>query len=77
MIINENGKGVAYGEQNLFVNTIGQLVQSRTVMFILCENTIGAIFYYLMALRKRIVPMLLDVRISRGAAAIASYRKFQ
>lgn len=63
MLIDENGKQVTYGEKSEFVNTVGQLVKPRTLMFILCENSVGSVLYYLMALCKNVVPLLLNVRI--------------
>lgn len=51
---------VTYGNVLKFVEEIKKVIGKRTLIFILCQNTVGAVMGYLGAMSNRIVPLLIS-----------------
>lgn len=64
--IDENGQQLSYGELFCFNETYKEWIPDRTLIFILCQNTIGALKGYVASLSNRIVPLLLDGELDQG-----------
>lgn len=60
MLMDDRGNRVSYGDFGIFYRQIEKSLESGTLMFLFCENSIGAVFFYLTCLNKKIVPLLLD-----------------
>lgn len=60
MLVDDQGYHIYYREFDWFYEMAHTALRERTVMFLFCENTAGAVFFYLLCLRKGIVPLLLD-----------------
>lgn len=58
--VNEAGETLSYGELLQFNEVYGQWIPERTLVFILCQNTMEALKGYVASLCNRIVPLLLD-----------------
>lgn len=65
--ISENGEKLSYGELQNFIDEvkamIGDIIPERSLVFSLCENTIGALCGYAAFLSNRIVPLLLNATL--------------
>lgn len=48
-----------------FTNEIGAIIEARTLVFILAENSIGALLGYISCLSLRIVPLILSAKTDR------------
>lgn len=59
-VIDDTDKQITYGELCEFSEFFSQFVPTRTVLFCLCENTIGALAGYIACQDKHIVPLLVD-----------------
>lgn len=60
MLEEDTGSRVTYGDFSAFYESVCQRLAPHTLMFLFCENTIGAVFIYLSCLNQQIVPLLLD-----------------
>jgi acyl-coenzyme A synthetase/AMP-(fatty) acid ligase len=58
--IDDSGQSVTYGDLCDFVREFGGLIPSRSLIFILSENTAGAICGYAGALANHIVPLIIS-----------------
>ncbi|KEF38876.1 acyl-CoA synthetase (AMP-forming)/AMP-acid ligase II [Schinkia azotoformans MEV2011] len=67
--IDDTGKEISYGELRDFALEFGSVVPGRSVIFCLCENTIGALSGYIGCLSNRIVPLLIGATIDRKLLA--------
>lgn len=63
MLIDDEGGLAAYGDLDDFCRRIAGRMKSRSLLFLLCGNSIGSVFSYFVALRNGIVPLLLNGRI--------------
>ena len=61
--ITDRGETLTYGELRTFVPTFRDAVQGRPLVFLFCENSLGALMGYVAALDGGIVPLLLDVNM--------------
>ena len=61
--IQSDGTSITYSQLGDFAAEIGKLIEPRTLVFSLCENSIGSMAGYLSFLNNRIVPLMLDVKI--------------
>ena len=59
----EDGSSYSYGDLDGFSKSLGNELPSRSLVFILCTNTIGSLAGYVGFLQHRIVPLLLDSNI--------------
>ena len=60
MLADDQGMHMTYGGFEAFYDVVEKKLESGTLMFLFCENTIGSVLFYLTCLRKGIVPLLLD-----------------
>ena len=63
--INEAGDALTYQELGEFSARIGKLVDKRTVVCCLCENTIAAMSGYVAFVENKIVPIMVDGAIDK------------
>lgn len=59
-VIDTDGRRVSYKELSLMVDCLSNNLASRTLLFCLCDNTLGALVGYLACLRAGAVPLMLD-----------------
>ncbi len=64
--IDDSGQQITYGELINFGVDFSQVIQKRTLVFILSENSIGALAGYFACIYNRIVPLLLSRNIERN-----------
>ena len=64
-LIDDEGKQLTYGRLAEEMISVGTLVAPRTVGFILCKNTVGAMVGYLGFIEKGAVPLNLSSKIDR------------
>lgn len=69
MLLEDTGKSVAYGDFTAFYSAVENRLRTGTLLFLFCENSIGAVFFYLACLNKKIVPLLLDAKMEQALAA--------
>ena len=69
MLLEDTGKGVTYGDFTAFYSSVENKLRTGTLLFLFCENSIGAVFFYLACLNKKIVPLLLDAKMEQALAA--------
>lgn len=60
MLTDDEGGRASYGDLDDFCRRTAGRMKSRSLLFILCGNSIGSVFSYFAALRNRIVPLLLN-----------------
>lgn len=58
-LIDSNGITASYGEILLFSHNLNQVITERTLIFVLCNNCVGAAMGYLGALINHVVPLML------------------
>ena len=63
--IDETGSSLSYGELIRFHKIYRKWIPERTLIFILCHNTMGALKGYTASLCNRVVPLLLDGEIDQ------------
>lgn len=61
--VQSDGQKVTYSELSAFADEIGAVIPARSLVFSLCENSIGSMGGYLSFLKNRIVPLMLDAKI--------------
>lgn len=59
MLADDKGNRVTYGDFWHFYEKT-DIFSERSLCFLFCENTIGAVFFYLACLNRKVVPLLLD-----------------
>lgn len=59
-MIDDNGYKITYEELLSFIDEQKKVIQSRSLIFILCENSVGAAAGYVACLANRIVPLMLS-----------------
>ena len=57
------GNQITYGELCNFAKIFREIVEPRTIVFCLCENTVGALVGYTSFIENRVVPLLLPFNI--------------
>lgn len=62
-LIDENGRVVTYGELDAFSRRFCGAAGGRTMLFILCTNSVGSVSGYVSCINGRIVPALLSAGI--------------
>lgn len=62
-LVDNEGNSITYGELAEKMVEVGKSVESRSVVFILCKNTIGAMIGYLGFIEKGAVPLNLSSKI--------------
>jgi len=63
--IDDNNGRITYGELNEFSENFYNKIGSRTLIFIISKNSIGAMAGYIAALTARVVPLMLGYKIDR------------
>ena len=66
VILDDEGQSISYRELDEFCDRIGVCVKERSVVFSLCDNSIGAISGYIAFLAGGVVPLLLDRHIEEA-----------
>jgi len=64
--ISDNGDSITYGQMVVANNELKKHIKDRTLIFILCTNTIGSVVGYTTCLNSNIVPLLLDSKLDAG-----------
>ncbi|EHQ91827.1 AMP-binding protein [Desulfosporosinus youngiae] len=67
--IDDTGLELSYGGLCDFAQVFGAMMPRRSMVFCLCENTIGALSGYIGCLSNRIVPLLIGAAIDRKLLA--------
>lgn len=62
--ISQEGHAVTYSELEAFAANIGNIIESRSLVFCFCNNVIGSMAGYLSFLYNKIVPLMLDANIN-------------
>lgn len=62
--LQDDGSTMSYEEIDAYAAWMHSVIPTRTLMFCLCENSIGSAAGYLACLHNRIVPLLLDAGIN-------------
>lgn len=62
-LIDNEGNRVTYGELVSLMETVGKQVESRTLIFMLCKNTVGSMAGYLGFVERGAVPVTLNSKI--------------
>ncbi len=62
LIDNEDNR-ISYGELAGLMNTVGSMVESRSLIFLLCKNTVGSMVGYLGFVERGAVPVTLNAKI--------------
>lgn len=65
-MLDSDGQQATYGEIVEFCTDFGNVVKSRTLIFVLNDNSIGAAEGYLAAMSNRIVPLMLSSSMDAG-----------
>ena len=68
MLLDDRGTIATYGDLDAFSRRTAGRMKSRSLLFILCGNTIGSVFSCFAALRNRVVPLLLNRQIMEDTA---------
>lgn len=63
VILDDEGQSISYRELDKLCDRMRVCVKERSVVFLLCDNSIGAISGYIAFLAGRVVPLLLDRHI--------------
>ena len=62
-LIDNDDNRVTYGELAELMNTVGAQVESRSLIFMLCKNTVGSMAGYLGFVEHEVVPVTLNAKI--------------
>lgn len=62
-LIDNEGNRITYGELAVLMDTIGEKVQPRSLVFQLCKNTAGSVAGYLGFIEHEAVPVTLNSKI--------------
>lgn len=63
--IDSDGNQVSYGELCNIVISYKRILQNRSVVFLLCENSVGALCAYMACIENRCVPLIISSKIDR------------
>lgn len=63
--VTDSGAALTYGDLVDFSKAVGDVIRQRSLVFVLCENTIGSLAGCAAFLNNRIVPLLLDASMDR------------
>lgn len=66
LALDNRGLSVTYGEMSNVILQMGELMQKKTVAFILCDNSIGALAAYISCVENKVVPLLLNSEIDKS-----------
>ena len=65
-LLQENGKVYTYQDIAIGMQKFSSMLTARSLVFVLCTNSVGCIMGYLAFLRNRVVPVMLDADIDEG-----------
>ena len=74
--VDDSGRSVTYGEMCDFAKEFARHLPTRSLIFILSENTIGSLLGYTSSLSSKVVPLILSARTEEGLFANL-YEKYQ
>ena len=60
MLIDDKGNKITYSAFENICEKEEQLLESGTLAFLFCRNSVGSVLYYRICLRKHVVPLLLE-----------------
>jgi acyl-coenzyme A synthetase/AMP-(fatty) acid ligase len=63
--IDDSGTQISYGELRDFIKLFYNLINKRTLIFILSENSIGSLAGYVAALSNKVVPLVLSSKTNK------------
>lgn len=63
--IDSNGVSVTYGELCQYVKKLKSFLTERSVVFLLCENSVGALCAYLACIESKAIPLILSSKIDK------------
>lgn len=61
----ENGVQLSYGQLQDFGERFSERIESRSLVFLMCKNTAGAVAGYVACMNHKIVPVLLNAHIDK------------
>ena len=64
-VVEENGARYTYGEIELFVKEFEAWIPSRSLIFLFCQNSMGAIAGHIACIENGIVPLMISRRMDR------------
>lgn len=59
-IIDDQGVSITYSDLNIFLTQLNECINKRSLVFCLCQNTIGSLCGYFSFISNKIVPLMLD-----------------
>ena len=62
-LVDDQGNRITYGELTSLIKVVGSQVKPRSLVFLLCKNTVGAMLGYLGFIDNEVVPVLLNAKI--------------
>ena len=65
-LIGDDGQQLTYDELNRFIERISYFVEKRTLVFVLCTNTIGSVAGYVGFIQNEIVPVMLSAGMDKS-----------
>jgi long-chain acyl-CoA synthetase len=63
LFVDDHCHSVTYSDWFVYANTLKKRIPARSLVFILCRNTIGSALSYLCCLQNRIVPLLINAAV--------------
>lgn len=63
--IDDKGERITYGELAEYTLPIAEIIPKRSVVFLMCRNTVGCIVSYISMIENDIVPVMLNENIDR------------
>ena len=68
-VIDNEGNRLSYGELAAWMNAVGAQVEARSLVFLLCRNTVGSLAGYLGFVEHDAVPVTLNAKIDEELLA--------
>ena len=65
-LTDDTGERMSYGQLQNFILNFKNIMPTRSVVFILCSNTIGAVAAFLACFENKVVPLLLNKDLDRA-----------
>lgn len=62
-MVDNEGKRITYGELKELMESVGQKVETRSLIFNLCKNTSGSVIGYLGFVENKAVPVILNAKL--------------
>lgn len=65
-LLSDTGEILSYADIQMFSDRIKKYIEERSLVFCLCENTVGSLCGYYSFIHNKIVPLMLDALIDKG-----------